>query len=199
MRPSTSSAENGGYRHAEGSPSVTTSVWPSSKRLLPAPFSPRTASTFGRPGATGCTSTSKPSLRNQRSTYSATAASVAPGSPARTTLGILMRSRVSSTSSSASTWARTSFSDTRGFFLPALLGREREDHGVEADHAVLVSGNVEVVPLDLLGALLERHHGLDIRHLAKGVGALVEAVSPRHDFTVANRRSLRAMDAHETV
>ena len=44
--------------------------------------------TFGRPGATSCTSTEKPSRRSQASTAPATARSLASGSPGRKTLGM---------------------------------------------------------------------------------------------------------------
>ena len=57
-----------------GSPSVTTSVCPSSRRLRrPGVFSPIHPMTFGRPGATGCTSTPKPSRRSHASTNAAIA------------------------------------------------------------------------------------------------------------------------------
>src|SRR5688572_20735141 len=196
MRPSTSSAANGGCFHCAGSPSVTTSVWPSSNSVGPAVRSPSTASTLGRPGATGCTSTSKPSWRNHCSTCAATAASVAAGSPGRTTLGMRMRSRVSAISSSGSTRASADLSaDTGQPRVQRLLVREGQDHGVEPDHAVLLEGDVEIVPLDLLRTLLERDHRLELRHLAKGVGAFVEPVAAGHHRAVADRRALRTVHA----
>jgi hypothetical protein len=50
--------------------------------------------------------------------------------------------------------------------------------------------------LDLLGALLEGHDGLDARHLTEGIGALVEAIPAGHHLTVADRRTLRTVNAH---
>src|ERR671925_892560 len=196
MRPSTSSASNGGWLHCPGSPSVTTSVWPSSSRVPPAVRSPRTASTFGRPGATGWTSTSKPSWRNHCSTCAATAPSVAVASPGRTTLGMRMSSRVSAISSSGSTRASADLSaDTGRPPCRGLLVRKGQDHGVEPDHAVLLEGDVEVVSLDLLRALLERDHRLQLRHLAEGVGAFVEPVTAGDDLAVADGRALGAVHA----
>src|SRR5206468_3881611 len=81
------------------------------------------------------------------------------------------------TSSSGSTRARTRFNDTSAPRAVALLGRERENDRVEADHAELVARHVEVVALDFFRALLERDHGLHVRHLAEGVRAFVEAVT----------------------
>jgi hypothetical protein len=67
--------------------------------------------------------------------------------------------------------------------------REGQDDRVEADHAVLFPGDVEVVPLDLFGIFLEGDDGAERRHLAEGVGALVEAVPPPNHLAVADRRS----------
>src|SRR5512145_1569297 len=149
---------------------------------------------FGRPGATGWTSTSIPSLRSQRSTYSATAASVASGSPGRTTLGRRTRSRVSATSSASSTWASAARRREAAVNLGGLFVRERQDHGVQANDPVLLARNVEVVALHLLRALLEGHDRLEARHLAKGVGPLVETIPAGHDLSVPDRRTLRAVD-----
>src|SRR5262245_21818072 len=126
----------------------------------------------------------------------ATAASVAPGSPGRTTLGMRTRSRVRPTSSSVSTRdsARVNV-DTAVASAPALLVRERQDDGVEPDDAVLFEGDVEVVALDFLRALLEGDDGLELGHLAEGVGALVEPVATSDHFPVPDRRALRAIHA----
>src|SRR5262249_55529979 len=151
------------------------SVWPSSRRLRPCPFSPIQPRTLGRPGATSCTSMSKPSLASQRSTCTATAASVAPGWPGRITLGMRTRSRVSSISSASSTWERTAARDgRRPSTAGGLLVGEREDDGVETDDAVLFARDVEVMALDFLGALLEGDDGLEARHVPERVGTLVE-------------------------
>jgi uncharacterized protein YidB (DUF937 family) len=61
---------------------------------------------------------------------------------------------------------------------------------------MLLARDVEVVPLHLLGILLERHHRADRRHVAEGVGALVEAVATAHHLTVTDRRALGAVHAH---
>src|ERR671918_275248 len=194
MRPSSRSPPNGGCRHSRGSPSVTTSVWPSSRSVGPAAASPIEPSTLGRPGATSWTSTTNPSARSQRSTWAATAASVAPGSPGRTTLGMRTSSRVSAISSSASMRERTSAARTVGARrCPGLLLGEGQDHRVQADDTVLLELEVEVVPLDLLGTLLERDDRRGVGHLPKGVGALVEPVPARHHLTVADGRALGAV------
>src|SRR3990172_8256228 len=100
-------------------------------------------------------------------------------------------SRVSSVSSEesirASAASRAS-AERRGTTV-GLLVREGQDDRVEADDAVLLARDVEVVALDLLGRLLERHAGLEVRHLAERVGALVEAVAARDDLAVADRRA----------
>src|SRR5262249_19665729 len=177
------------------SPSVTTSVWPSSRRLRrPGAFSPIHPMTFGRPGATSCTSTMNPSRRIHASTKAATLASLASGSPGGYTLGIRTRERVSSATSSASMAAR-SF-DSAVTAEAALLQRERENDRVEPDHPMLFARDVEVVALDLFGILLEGDDGAQRRHLAKGIGALVEAVPPPDDFAVADRRALGTVHAH---
>src|SRR5947208_9014603 len=103
------------------------------------------------------------------------------------TLGMRTRSRVSVTTSSGWMRARTSFTETSTAWVRALLVRKRQDDGVEADDAELVARDVEVMALDFLGALFEGDHGLNVRHLAEGVGALVEAVSTRHNLSVANQ------------
>src|SRR5690242_20728693 len=196
MRPSTSSAPKGGRDHSAGSPSVTTSVWPSSSRLFcPGRFSPSEPITLGRPGATSWTSTSNPSRRNQLFTKAATRASVASGSPGRYTLGIRTSARVSSMTSSASIRRRTCDSAlTAG--RSGLFEGEGQDDRVETDDAMLLARDVEVVSLHFLGILLEGHHRADRRHVAEGVGALVEAVATAHHLTVADRRALGAMHPH---
>src|SRR6266850_1583238 len=196
MRPSTMSAPKGGCDHSAGSPSVTTSVCPSSNRLRPpGRFSPSQPMTFGRPGATGCTSTWKPSRRSQASTKAATRASVASGSAGRYTLGMRTSERVSSTTSSASILRRTCDSAvTAG--AGRLFERKREDDRVEPDHAMLFPGDVEVMPFHLFGVLLEGHHRADRRHVPEGIGPLVEAVAAAHHLAVADRRALRTMHAH---
>src|SRR5262249_24766079 len=77
-----------------------------------------------------------------------------------------------------------------------LLLRKGQDDGVEPDDAVLLELDVEVVALDLFGALLERHDGLGVGHLTEGVSALVESVAARDDLAVTDRRALRAVDAN---
>src|SRR6185295_4864469 len=167
MRPSTMSAPNGGCDHSAGSPSVTTSVCPSSSRLLPpGRFSPSQPMMLGRPGATCCTSTWKPSRRSQASTKAATRASVASGSAGRYTLGMRTSERVSSTTSSASILRRTC--DSAVTAGSGLFQREGQDDGVEPDDAMLLARDVEVVSLHLLGILLEGHHRADRRHVAEG-------------------------------
>src|SRR2546425_12381592 len=103
------------------------------------------------------------------------------------------RARVSSTTSSALICPKTRSSARTG---RALLQGEGQDDGVEADHAVLLARDVEEVSLDLFRILLEGDHALDGRHLAEGIGALVEAVAAAHDFGIADGRAFRAMHAH---
>ena len=68
--------------------------------------------------------------------------------------------------------------------------------GVEADDAMLFARDVEVVPFHFLGVLLEGHHRADRRHVAEGIGPLVEAVATAHHLAVTDRRPLRAVHAH---
>src|SRR4030095_1232489 len=77
-----------------------------------------------------------------------------------------------------------------------LLSREGQDDGVESENPGLLAVDVEVMALDLFGGLLEGHDRLDRRHVAEGVGALVETVAAARHDTVADRGSLRAVDAH---
>jgi len=58
------------------------------------------------------------------------------------------------------------------------------------------SRDVEEVSLDLFRILLEGDHALDGRHLAEGIGALVEAVTTAHDLGISDGRAFRAMHAH---
>src|SRR5262249_54757447 len=77
-----------------------------------------------------------------------------------------------------------------------LLQREGEDDGVQADHAMFLAADVEIMPFHFLGILLEGHDGADGRHLAEGVGTLVESVPPPHHLAVTDRRTLRAVHPH---
>src|SRR5262250_652201 len=188
MRPSARSAPKGGCVHSAGLPSVTTSVWPSRSRLLPLPFSPSQATTFGRPGTTSWISRSNPCWVSQVSTCRATAASVAPASPGRKTLDIRTSARVRSISSTSSTHARarsTAVAPARA--TENLLVRKGQDDCVEPDDAVFLAGDVEVVPLDLFRRLLEGHDRFQVRHFPESVGALVEAVAARGHLAVADR------------
>src|SRR5207245_5914991 len=77
-----------------------------------------------------------------------------------------------------------------------LLVREGQDDGIQADDAVLVAGDVEVVALHLFRALFERDDRVQRGHLAKRVRPLVEAVAARDDLAVADRRPLGTVNAH---
>src|SRR3990172_8724376 len=78
-------------------------------------------------------------------------------------------------------WSRTFWIAFTGGWRLAQRGRllvgEGQDHRVEADHPVLLPAQVEVVSLHVLGALFEGDHGLQRRHLAERVGALVDPVA----------------------
>ena len=160
MRPSTRSAPNGGCVHSRGvalGDDVGVALEQQRRARSPSPIQP---STLGRPGATSWTSTSKPSLRSQRSTCAATAASVAVGiagphdaGDADQVAGELDQLAL----------RRCGRGRRRSHAAPGgrgLLLREGQDHRVEADDAVLLERDVEVVALDLFGALLERDDGL---------------------------------------
>src|SRR5690349_8635801 len=84
---------------------------------------------------------------------------------------------------------------TEGWSGSRSLQGERQDDSVQPDDPMLLAGDVEVVALDLLGVLLERHDRPQRRHLPERVGSLVEAVAAPDDLTVADRRALRAVDA----
>ena len=117
---------HGGCRQAEGSPSVTTSVWPSKQRVGPGTPPSSQPTTFGRPGATSCTSTENRSRRSHASTASATACSFAPGSPGRKTLGIRTSSEVRSTTSRSLISSRTRSTEERDI----ARARKRRPDGV---------------------------------------------------------------------
>src|SRR5207245_6451923 len=77
-----------------------------------------------------------------------------------------------------------------------LLVREGQDDGIQADDAVLVAGDVEVVALHLFRALFERDDRVQRGHLTKRVRPLVEAVAARDDLAVADRRPLGPVNAY---
>ena len=136
---------------------------------------------LGRPGATSCTSTEKPSRRSHASTTRATACSLAPASPGRWTLGIRTSWAVRSTTScSGDLPLRTRSMGRRDISNgPAAAGRmerraipgEGQDDRVEAEDPELLAVHVEVVPLDFLGRFLEGDDRLDRGHVAERVGA----------------------------
>src|SRR5579884_2376680 len=84
---------NGGTDHSAGSPSVTTSVCPSTMSTGAAADPGQSAMTLGRPGAACSTVTWRSSARSSRSTRAAAAASPAPGSSGRNTLGTATTAR----------------------------------------------------------------------------------------------------------
>ncbi len=99
--PSTTSPANGSNVHDDGSPSVTTSVWPSNISVRPGPVPSRTATTFGRPGATSVTVTSQPKSRITPATRSAAGCSTA-AAPGSLTVRNRTRRAARSTTESAS-------------------------------------------------------------------------------------------------
>src|SRR3990172_4179022 len=182
MRPSRSAASKGGEIHSRGSPSVTTSVWPSRRRLFrPGPFSPEPRLHVRRDlllvgvGIVGAVDT-------RDADESAGELHHLVAIDAREDLTESLRRR-----------RATTRGQPEG---SPLLQRERQDHGIEPDDPVLLSADVEVVSFHFLGVLLEGDDGAYRRHLAEGVGPFVEAVAATHHLAVADRRAPPALRAH---
>ena len=183
-----------------GSPSVTTSVWPSSSSARPLPSLAEHASDVGAPGATARGPRPRSlSFASQRSTWAATAASVAcriaglhHAGDADEVAG--ERDQLTLVDLRDSTCATDVRASAHGGDYSL---REGQDDRVETDDAVLLVRDVEVVTLDLLGALLECDHGSSRPGISRKALAPSSNPSPaRDDLAVADRRALRAVHAY---